>query len=246
MRKMLKASASLSLVGVTVVVTLACAGVVHDASANSTHDCSKGLPCRVPVQASRRHRRPLCVRYRCSTVAADAQAEILFVTEKHGMRYEDIVGTYARWRPTGRISRLAKDVYEYGPHGFGAVEVEPGIALAGRYVAFGMADCPEVHPCGSPGGGGPPFLTSVNVLNMETGQRMKTRETYPITDLALTPKGAVAWIERHEVRMAHTPSQFSNPPVLASSPAIEPHSLALSGSHLYWTEAGQPREAQIE
>lgn len=236
-----------------VSVLVAGVGGAHGADASSPYGlCGKAARCGgVPVAAMRRGKRPLCVRYRCRTFATNtAGAELLFVAERHAPRYslQAVVGTFARWRPTGRLTLLvAKEVYEFGPLGYGPPKP---IALNGHYVAFAEPDCTEVSPCTSSQspGPGPELVVRVDI---KTGHRVKTGDRGEVTDLVATRKGAVAWIEHHyhevsyEVRTARTSAEFASPRLLVSSPSIDPHSLVAVRGHIHWTEGSQPREAQI-
>ncbi|MHB1860582.1 MAG: hypothetical protein ACYCUM_10835 [Solirubrobacteraceae bacterium] len=198
------------------------------------------------ASASRR----LCLRYRCTTAVANTTTEVLFVTEKHRGHFPGaIVGTFARWRPTGRLTLLvSKENYEFASLGFGPAEP---LAIAGRYVAVARPNCTELHQCNTSSGSEAAMVVRVDV---KTGRHVSTGDRYAIDDLVLAPNGTVAWIEdpiklnpmeagkpAPEVRVARTAMTFAQPTLVASSSAIEPHSLALAGSHLYWSEGGQPR-----
>jgi hypothetical protein len=81
----------------------------------------------------------------------------------------------------------------------------------------------------------------------------------PTTTIVLKSDGAVAWIAEDEDRstgLDGTPEHRvywdvesldqSGSRLLASGFDIDPHSLALAGSTLYWTQAGKPFSAQLK
>lgn len=203
------------------------------------------------------------MRFVCRPVATDGQAEVLLVTlrRRRGSALK-IEGTYARWYPTGRITRLGE------PTGTTANGRPVTLALAGRYVVTDV----EGEKCGRRCG--PTFVR----VNAKTGGRVQLEHVQrgsrgEFASLVLTTQGTAAWIETtrpctfippggsknggqaagefvchgRSVAVAHRSSRAaSEPTVLASSPTIDPQSLALAHGHLYWTEGGQSREAAIE
>jgi hypothetical protein len=68
------------------------------------------------------------------------------------------------------------------------------------------------------------------------------------TTIVVTSDGAVAWIvdtegsPRYQVRAVDK----SGDRLLAAGSGIDPHSLALAGSHLYWTEGGVAMSTTLE
>lgn len=69
----------------------------------------------------------------------------------------------------------------------------------------------------------------------------------PTTQIVLAPSGSVAWIVNNSAQASSPTSEVWKAPVgagpvrLASGGDIDPHSLALAGGRLYWTQAGSPR-----
>lgn len=259
MRKLLANSALCTLTGVVVACALTLGVESAQGSRTGTaRSCGRGHLC-VTMHTDGLRKRPSCVRYRCTVVAADtAGTEILFVTQSYrrGERFPEIVGTYARWHPSGHLSLLGStpeeesvSIYGFGRNGHDIVGSYP-IALAGRYVAFVKAKCPS-----SPGF---PCEERVVRVDVDTGRRAILARPFMVSDLVLTTKGTAAWIEPSDCEPQYgTPAlachahavvleRSSTPEVLASSSTIDPHSLALGTGHLYWTEGGQPREATIE
>ena len=233
------------------VLTFAVA-LLSDVSAASAAACRNG-GCHTTARAAvSPHQGSLCVRFRCKTVAADADAEILFVNVRREEGAAPIVGTYARWRANGRVTLLAsvrgdssETIYGYNEKGgYRPVEEYP-IALAGRYVAFVKPECGS-SPTSCPRAG--PAIR----VNIKTGQRehsdadpKQPRST--ISSIVVTAKGSVAWIEGHySVRVVGATATLASSTLLASSLTIAPESLATAGGYLYWAEAGQPHAAPIE
>ncbi len=73
----------------------------------------------------------------------------------------------------------------------------------------------------------------------------------PVESLVVKSDGAVAWIAQDAVEES-LPYSYqvhvldkNGSRVLAASTEIEPKSLALAGSVLYWTEAGRPMSARL-
>lgn len=73
----------------------------------------------------------------------------------------------------------------------------------------------------------------------------------PVQAIVAKPDGAVAWIVKvvekpirqgPETYQVHAVDKTGNR-VLASSTTIDPHSLALAGSTIYWTQNGKPESA---
>lgn len=225
----------------------------------SFHRCGKKQSCRADSPPNGGRWPGLCVRYKCVVTAANTRAEILFVTYRGKVRFAPLLGTFARWRPSGRVTflggHLRAEIYNEGPQG--PVAGRP-IALAGPYVAFSWLACRGGHP--------PPCVGVERFarVDIKTGVRLKIGLSGFITKLVITAKGTVAWIEKdvennsspldqgppnREVRVARALASrpFLAPSVqLASSPEIAPRSLALSAGRLFWTEGGKSREAQVE
>lgn len=70
----------------------------------------------------------------------------------------------------------------------------------------------------------------------------------PIESLVVKKDGAVAWIvqasRENGTYQVHALDMTSER-VLAVGPEVEPHSLALAGSTLYWTQDGKPMSAGL-
>ena len=75
-----------------------------------------------------------------------------------------------------------------------------------------------------------------------------TAEDRTVTDLELRPTGSVAWINRVGAGPAHEVQarDGAGARLLDSGPGIDPLSLALGGSTLYWTKAGVAASARLE
>jgi DNA-binding beta-propeller fold protein YncE len=105
--------------------------------------------------------------------------------------------------------------------------------------------------------------------NLRTGQVIRETPTGtehrpgdigvgPIISLAVKPDGSTAWVAENAERSTLAPNgtpairyfdiyadDHSGERLLAVGTNIDPSSLALGGTHLYWTEAGTPRSATI-
>jgi hypothetical protein len=71
----------------------------------------------------------------------------------------------------------------------------------------------------------------------------------PTTSIVLKSDGAVAWIvdtvRANDMYQVHAVDR-SGSRLLASGSDINPHSLALAGSTLYWTQGGKPYSAMLD
>jgi len=75
----------------------------------------------------------------------------------------------------------------------------------------------------------------------------------PIVTLVVKSDGAVAWTVENRIPARHVPAIYevhaldgSGARVLATGSDIDPHSLALAGSTLYWTRDGKPMSAPLD
>ncbi len=202
---------------------------------------------------------PLCVLHRCRTLGADASMRVFQATQRHLGREGPFQSTYARWLPTGRVTKLGDYVGE---------SILPLISLkafviSGEHLAYALD-----------GGGGQYGFTSdswtISRLRPRTGRRFsvcadpdapEACESYEagrgpslpgVTDIVVTPAGSVAWITSgSELATSSTYSVYelaansTKPIQLASTSSIEPKSLAAVAGHLYWTQTEGPRSAPI-
>ena len=74
----------------------------------------------------------------------------------------------------------------------------------------------------------------------------------PVVTLVVKSDGAVAWIVDNEIPAQHVPAEYevhavdkTGSRLLASGAEIDPHSLALAGSTLYWTQGGKPMSSKL-
>ncbi len=75
----------------------------------------------------------------------------------------------------------------------------------------------------------------------------------PATAIVVKRDGAVAWITEAWIRPPDTDLYFEvhaldrrGERLLALAPGIDPASLALAGSRLYWTQGGKPMSATLD
>jgi hypothetical protein len=214
-----------------------------------------GLTDSVSASAATRHKRPVCVVYRCKTIAADAQVRVYQATSRHPGR-ETYESTYAQWLPTGRVRSLGDAA---GVEGASLISLD----LSGRYVAYALGEAAERYQ-------GDGSTWAVVRLNAQTGHRESVSLSFGeksrgVTDIAATPAGSIAWIEEGSFQnpmgpplpgnesvlppgskaVFDLPPGSSVPQALAVSTAIIPKSLAAIPGHLYWTEGGAARSTSI-
>jgi hypothetical protein len=216
-----------------------------------------GLTDSASASVATRHKGPMCVVYRCTTLAADAQVRVYRATPRHpGREGYEYKSTFAQWLSTGRVTALG-DAGGFG----GAALISLG--LSGRYVAYALVEEGDRYQeTGS--------SWAVVRLNAQSGHHeSESLEFGPksqgVTDIVATPAGSVAWIQEGSFQnpmgpplpgeesvlppgskaVFYLPYRSNAPQALAVSPTIVPKSLAAIPGHLYWTEAGAARSASI-
>jgi hypothetical protein len=208
---------------------------------------------------ARTHRKPPpnCPREGSHTITADGQAQVFLSAESTGLSgpYEQrqVFGcTYAN----GRSYRLGWPPYS-DPGGTGGVEQE---TIAGSMVAYTESTSDGVGSDASSGG------TWVYVRNLRNGRLLHrllsgvqlqphppgySKGVGPVRSVVLKSDGAVAWIAYDFLRTIAGGSPYrsyfdlyaaeaSGERLVAAGTEINPFSLALAGSTLYWTEGGKP------
>ncbi len=218
------------------------------------------LATAVPLSAAASHKKapPKCPLAHARVMIADPQAEVYLLPEHFGglggVELAKIFG--CAFKGTHR-NYLLGEPPESSSSGSGGIELE---TLAGPMAAYFA---------GSGGPGGASWL--VEVRNLATGKLVhqvpsgtpahpeppRTEHgltvTYvgigPVESLVVKSDGAVAWIARDDFEeslsyQVHVLDKNGSR-VLAASTEIEPKSLALAGSVLYWTEAGRPMSARL-
>jgi hypothetical protein len=166
-------------------------------------------------------------------VTADAQAAVYLAPKSP--EYPEFLYVYG-------CSYQAKRSYLLGnvpstadtPESGGGVELE---ALAGPVVADWYAADPG-------------YIEVRDLANGRVLHRLLPpgkEDTGQVWGLVVKSDGAVAWLSRP---LAGGPYQVhavdkAGSRVVAEGDEIEPHSLALAGSTLYWTEAGKPMSAVL-
>lgn len=203
----------------------------------------------MPVSGQKPPRRPLCAQFRCTTLELRGRVRIFEARERR-TRYPNFRGVFAQWMSRRQVTELGdlagESVY---------LIREPPPVLGGRFVAYVVRN-EERYPL-------TPGYEDLTRLDVKTRRRLNidcrgparcefAHGTVGITDLALLPDGAMAWIVRggreapdvYEVwELGKTATR---PTKITTSEAVEPKSLALVPGHLYWTEGGEPREAKVE
>jgi hypothetical protein len=104
------------------------------------------------------------------------------------------------------------------------------VRFAGPFVAYAIETCLEPGLCD---------MRAVAANLRDPGVRQ--HPTAPATDLELSPRGNVAWISQSgsDLRV------HLDGAVIDAARDIEPTSLAMSGSVLYWTRGGQPQSIRL-
>jgi hypothetical protein len=67
-----------------------------------------------------------------------------------------------------------------------------------------------------------------------------------VTDVELKPNGSLAWIQSRTGTSTVIKLDASGRQELDSAPDVDPLSLALSGSRLYWMRGELPRTAMLD
>ncbi len=194
-------------------------------------------------------RRPLCARYKCVTLMADAQ---LRVFQAHNRRSSEgaFRSTFARSLPSGHMTALG-DSAELGGTALEA------LALNGRFVAYALGGAER-----SPGAG---RGEAVYRLDADSGRRTQfgcgggsertcgiAANAPGVTDIAATSAGSVAWIvdgarnSTQPFALFLLAAHAASATLLAASADISPHSLAAVSGHVYWLEGEEARQASAE
>jgi len=186
-----------------------------------------------------------CVPRQAHIIAADGQAAV-YVTTGGDLPYTEVYGcAFGHLRNYALGERRNECDYP----------VCAGISrltLAGRFVGYAQIinDVPLLH-----GGNG----WAVDVRNLVTGALHRVLSTTPslegtgsgMQQLVVKSDGAVAWIVSVYLRgsngFTYEVRAFDKAGgrLLASATDIDPHSLALAGSTLYWTQGGRPMSAPL-
>ncbi len=206
-------------------------------------------PPSAPAARGGAHRRPLCARYRCVTLIADAQVRV-FQARNRLPSEGTFRGTFARWLAGDRTTSLG-DSAELGGTALEA------LALNGRFVAYALGGAEH-----SPGAG---RGEAVYRLDASSGRRTQVScgggsertcgiaaNAPGVTDVAATSAGSVAWIVGG-VRSSTQPfavfllaARAVSATQLAASAAIAPHSLTAISGHVYWLEGEAARQAPAQ
>jgi hypothetical protein len=186
--------------------------------------------------------RPLCVKYRCTTVKQDRLVRVLKVASRHPEdESESEYGHwvhYAVWKRSGRAWPLGDKAVQQDSSG------EAWIALAGPWIAYVEESCShETLQC----------EYVVQRLNAQTGRHDVIFDGIPneqaplpppgagclagdtpVTSLTLAESGTAAWIEEgHVCELLHD-SQV--PVLLSAGPGVDPGSLLLADGFFIWRE----------
>jgi hypothetical protein len=206
-----------------------------------------------PAVAARDHKKasPQCPRAHSQVVVANTQATVYLAPKRP--QNPEFLGVYGCSYKNKRSYYFGEvDVTPYGDEG---LELN---ALAGSDFAYAengtgywmvtvrdLATGKIVHsvPTGTPAHPEPP--------RTENGLTRHNVGIGPTTAIVVKSDGAVAWIAQDAVEgllpysyQVHVLDKTGSR-VLAVGPEIEPHSLALVGSTLYWLQGGKPMSATL-
>ena len=205
--------------------------------------------------------RPACPARHAKTLLADPQAAVYSEVEHYG--FFEIRACARGHRSYG----LRVETQEGNRCKPGCIVFPNSFALAGTMVAYGENTEPgdkyEACPCGK---------WFVVVRNLLTGRVLVTNSTGdanlaqgtssppkagnyvgvgPALDVIVKSDGAVAWLVYNEI--SRQPGQYEVPVadrlgsrVVAVDPNLDPASLAIAGSTLYWTANGTAASARLE
>lgn len=219
-----------------------------------------GATCATPGLAAKHRGRPVCVVYRCRTLAADPQVRVYQATARHPGR-ENHQSTYAQWLANGRVTALGDS------SGFEG-DVLERLDLAGRFVGCALGLSAERYP-------GTGTTWAVERVNAQTGRRERVptdgekgggfgEKSPGVTDIVATPAGSLAWLNDGSFQNPLVPLSSGSllplgskavfelapasktPTAISVSSTIDPKSLAAVPGHLYWTDAGAARSTSIQ
>jgi hypothetical protein len=207
------------------------------------------LACTTAVGRTSGPQRPACPRAPAHLVVADAQAQVYLarqvIFEQGSHQPLRTIRVYRGCQLGAARSLLLGPA----PSECGSSGCPPhleDLTLAGTLVAFQRSTTSE-----SSEGGSGEWL--VIVRDLRSGRVLRSvptgtstnpmvRGAGPTTAIAVKKDGAVAWI----VEASHEPNRYevhavdkSGSRLLASGADVDPSSLALAGSTLYWTQGGK-------
>jgi hypothetical protein len=198
-----------------------------------------------PAGTAGTHRKALarCAPRHAHVLAADAQAEVYEWEESNGYR-SVVYGCAVGHRRSYYLGGLP----EYSSSGGGGIEKE---TLAGPVAAYESASV-------GPAQGSTSSQTLVIVRDLRNGRRLHlapagtSPEIGPVVVLVVKDDGAVAWIAQDNSRSEGSNTGYevnavdrARSRLLAAGSDIDPHSLALKGSTLSWTQGGKPRSTSL-
>jgi hypothetical protein len=214
------------------------------------------LATATPAGAAASHKKASlqCPRTHSRAVLADSQAEVYLAPEDPALpEFLDFYGCSYQ----GKRSYLLGNRPEYASSGGSGIELE---TLAGPMVAYEKSSASRYY--------GTTWLIVVRDLhsgkilhsvptgtrslpespNTEGGPDYHDVGIGPAAAIVVKSDGAAAWIVQSGKEeggyQVHAVDKTGSR-VLAESPEIDPHSLALAGSTLYWTQGGKPMSSTL-
>ncbi len=193
-------------------------------------------------------------------VSADSRAALYLAPKNLGYpEFLYVYGCSYKTKHTYLLGSVPSTAGGYESGGGGGVKLETLAGTMGTYetdscrlgtagsviVVRDLSNGKVIHcvPSGTPAHPEPPRTEhGLTVTHVGIG---------PVESLVVKSDGAVAWIAQDAVEESLSYSyqvhvlDKNGSRVLAASTEIEPKSLALAGSVLYWTEAGRPMSAVL-
>jgi hypothetical protein len=159
-----------------------------------------------------------------STVERSVQARVY----ERGADEYVLVGCYLR---SGRRTSLAS-WFNCGCSI--ADDPEPQVWLAGRHAAVNQYSCSPIDPMA-------PCTGSLRVFDLRSGRVRQSAETGALIDLVIKPNGSVVYLLGQ--RLIRIDSRGSA--VLDEGPGIDPASLAINRTRVYWLHDNAPRTGSL-
>lgn len=190
------------------------------------------LACAGSAQAARPrpHRAPTCAAKGSTTVALNPQARLYVRSQRGDADQHLLIGCLLGSGRTLQLDSWFSCDCSRGD------ESGPQVWLRGAVVAINRYSCPPDPTLGDCVGG-------ARTLDLRTRRTLRRANTGTfVSALVLGPRGAFAYVSSAG---AVAKSDAGGEGVLDAAPGIEPDSLAIAGSRVYWTRAGAPQSALL-
>lgn len=187
-----------------------------------------------PAQAKARHRvaaaQP-CAAKRSTTVALNPQARLYVRSQRGDPDQHELVGCLLRSGRTLQLDSWFSCGCSRGD------ESAPQVWLRGTVVAINRYGCPPDPTLGD-------CVGRAHTVDLRTRRTLREANTgTSVAALVLGPRGAFAYVSNGGAVVKSDASDADA--VLDPGPGIDPASLALGGTWLYWTRDGAPHSARL-